>query len=94
MTNKQVDYIDNKGLDDSYYKVLIIRYIKNFKFANRQQINDLIKPKLSNLLTTEQQNNKVHALLAKLRNEGKIINVGGNKLSKWIINEEKINKNQ
>lgn len=97
LTNKQVDYIDNKGLEDSFYKELILQYIKEFKFASRQQINDLIKPKLSNLLTPEQQNNKVRSLLAKLRDEKKIINIGVNKLPKWIINENKIdqtNKNQ
>lgn len=38
-------------------------------------------------------NDKVHSLLAKLRDEGKIINIGVNKLPKWIISEHKIDQN-
>ena len=71
-------------MDNTYYKDYIYEYIKKFGSANRQEINDLIKPKLSNILTAEQLDNKVRYLLRKLKEE-KIINIGSDKSLKWII---------
>lgn len=85
ITNTKKEYIDNKGLDNSYYKDYIYDYIKKFKSASRQEINDLIKPKLSQSLSSEQLDNKVRYLLRKLREEKKIVNIGSDKQPKWII---------
>ncbi len=85
ITNKKVDYIENKGLDNAYYMDYIITYIKKFGSASRQEINDLIKPKLPSNLSSAQLDNKVRYLLGKLREEGKIVNIGTDKTPKWII---------
>ncbi len=87
ITNKELDYIESKGLDNTYYKDYIYEYIKKFGSATRQQINDLIMPKLPSKLSAKQLDNKVRYLLRKLKEENKIINVGSDKLPKWIINE-------
>ena len=63
----------------------IITYIKKFGSASRQEINDLIKPKLPSNLSSAQLDNKVRYLLGKLREEGKIVNLGTDKTPKWII---------
>ena len=44
-------------------------------------------PKLPSKLSAEQLDNKVRYLLRKLKEENKIINVGSDKMPKWIINE-------
>lgn len=85
LTNKQVNYIDNKGLDNAFYREIIYRFIEQFGPTSRKQINDLIKPKLSNILTEKQLDSKIHFLLDSLKNEGKIVNVGSFRQSKWII---------
>lgn len=85
ITDNKEKYMDKKGLDNSYYKDYIYEYIKKFETANRQEINDLIKPKLSSNLTPEQLDNKVRYLLRKLREEDKIVNIGSDKSPKWII---------
>lgn len=85
ITNKKVDYIENKGLDNTYYMDYIITYIKKFGSASRQEINDLIKPKLPSNLSSVQLDNKVRYLLGKLREEGKIVNIGTDKTPKWVI---------
>lgn len=85
ITNKKVDYIENTGLDNAYYMDYIITYIKKFGSASRQEINDLIKPKLPSNLSSAQLDNKVRYLLGKLREEGKIVNIGTDKTPKWII---------
>ena len=87
ITNKELDYLESKGLNNTYYKDYIYEYIKKFGSATRQQINDFIMPKLPSKLSAEQLDNKVRYLLRKLKEENKIINVGSDKLPKWIINE-------
>lgn len=46
----QAGYIKNKGLDDQYYKTLIIEYLKQYSKANRKEINKLLWDKLPDLL--------------------------------------------
>ena len=87
ITNKELDYLESKGLNNTYYKDYIYEYIKKFGSATRQQINDFIMPKLPSKLSAEQLDNKIRYLLRKLKEENKIINVGSDKLPKWIINE-------
>ena len=38
----QAGYIKNKGLDDQYYKTLIIEYLKQYTKANRKEIDRLL----------------------------------------------------
>lgn len=90
ITDEKDKYMGRKGLDNKYYKDYIFEYIKKFKSASRQDIDNLIKPKLSNTLSDKQLDNKVRYLLRKLREEEKIINVGSDKIPIWIIKENKI----
>lgn len=87
ITNKELDYIESKGFDNTYYKDYIYEYIKKLGSATRQQINDFIIPKLPSKLNAKQLDNKVRYLLRKLKEKNKIINVGSDKSPKWIINE-------
>lgn len=60
-------------MDNAYYMDYIITYIKKFGSASRQEINDLIKPKLPSNLSSVQLDNKVRYLLRKMRENGKYI---------------------
>ena len=51
----QAGYIKNKGLDDQYYKTLIIEYLKQYSKANRKEINKLLWDKLSDSLSDDQK---------------------------------------
>lgn len=46
----KVEYIRNKGFDDSYCKDLIIEYLTKWKEASRKQIENLLWDKLSDIL--------------------------------------------
>ena len=85
ITDEKEKYMNNKGIDNKYYMDYIYEYIKTFGSASRKEINDLIKPKLPSNLSNEQLDNKVRSLLRTLRQEEKIINIGTDKNSKWIL---------
>ena len=71
-TNEKASYILNKAFDDDHYKQLIISYLIKFKKANRAEIESLIIPKLSEVLSEKQKSDKVKNLLQSMKRESKI----------------------
>lgn len=71
------DYVSNKSFDDQYFKDLIIEYIKKGSRVKRKDIDSLIVPKLSAVLTDSQKKDKVRNMLSALRVEGKIKSLPG-----------------
>lgn len=78
----KVEYIRNKGFDDTYCKDLIIEYLNKWKEASRKQIENLLWDKLSDVLDEKSKKNKIMHLLQKLRKEGKIRVEEGRKWSR------------
>ena len=85
ITNKEKEYIDNKGLDNTYYKDYILTYIEKFGSATREEINNLIYPKLPVNMSEKNKNNRVRYILSLLRKENKIKNNGSDAKPCWII---------
>jgi hypothetical protein len=67
---------ETKGFDDSHFKSMIVEYLKKFGKAKRNEIDKLIIPKLSDVLTDKQKKSKVGNLLTALRKEDKVKLVG------------------
>ena len=88
-TNTRPEYTRNKGLDDHYYKTLILQHVKEFKSVPAPEIRDLILDKLSSSLTVTQKQAKIKNLLAALRTAGldgqKIKTTGFGKGARWEI---------
>lgn len=86
-TNTRPEYTRNKGLDDHYYKALILQHIKKFKSVPATEIRDLILDKLPNSLAPTQKRAKIKNLLAALRITGldgqKITTTGSGKGARW-----------
>jgi len=82
---KKAEYTQNKGLDDSFYKELIINSLKQHGELKRKEINELLLPKLPDSLNKEQKNTKISNLLRFLKKEGKI-DLGPTRL--WILCQE------
>lgn len=72
------DYVNNKSFDDQYFKDMILEFIKKGKKVKRKDIDNLIQPKLSAVLTDEKKKNKVKNYLQDLRKSNKIILVENN----------------
>lgn len=91
-THTRPEYTRNKGLDDHYYKTLILQHITQFKAASVLEIRDLLMDKLPNSLTQDKKRAKVKNLLTALRITGlegqKIKATTPGKGSRWTIFKE------
>jgi ATP-dependent DNA helicase RecG len=75
-TDEMASYIKNKGLDNQYYKDMILQCLNDFYTVKRSDIEDLLLDKLPDVLSEQQKKNKVRNLLQSLRRENKIIAEG------------------
>lgn len=85
ITDKKANYIDNKGLDNKYYRDYIVDYLKQFKQATRQEINQFIYPKLPSTFSDEAKDKRVKYLLTTLRKRDIITNIGCDTKPIWIL---------
>lgn len=88
-TNTRPEYTRNKGLDDHYYKTLILQHIKQFKTVPAAELRALLLNKLPDPLTPTQKQVKIKNLLAALRATGldgqRITTSGSGKGARWEI---------
>jgi len=79
----KVEYIANRSFDDAHFRDMILDYLTKFGSVKRSTINNLILPKLSEVLTLKQKRKKIENLLTTLRLSGKI-KLNENK--EWTLN--------
>ncbi len=88
-TDTRTDYTRNKGLDDHYYKTVILQHIRRFKSVSLAEVRSLLLDKLPNSLTQEQKLIKLRNLLAALRATGldgtRIVATGAGRTTRWVI---------
>ena len=72
ITNDKASYIKNRAFDDEHYKKMIESFLDKFKKAGRKDIEELILPKLSDVLSETQKKDKVKNLLQAMKNQGRI----------------------
>ena len=89
-TDKKAEYIRHKAFDDSHFCEMIIAYLTKFSEGRRDDFERLLEGKLSDLLTLDQKNSKIHNLLQKLKRENRIKPEGKTSNSVWklIINNQ------
>ena len=85
ITNEKEQYIYNTGLENEFYKNLIIKYIKEYGHASRKEIISLLNPKLPSSLNEKNKINRVRYLINLLKQEGKIYNDKTENLSCWKL---------
>lgn len=88
-TNTRSEYTRNKGLDDHYYKTLILQHIRQFKSASVLEVRSLLLDKLPDSLTPVQKQAKIKNLLTALRMSGldgqKIVATHQGKGGRWEL---------
>lgn len=92
VTNDKASYIKNKAFDKEYYKNLIVEFIKQYKKASREDIDNLLMDKLSNVLNNSQKRNKIRNLLYDMSKKDKTICNQSKSTVKpeWILTSNKI----
>lgn len=84
--DESATYIKNKGVDDKYYKDLIVEYLKQYGKAKKKDIRELLWDKLPDALSDAQKEHKVSNLLAALRKTNVIDTDSANQQrSCWIL---------
>lgn len=81
-------YIHNRGLDDNYYQKLVVEYLQKYGKASRQDIDDLILPKLPEVLDAPQKAHKIKNLLQSMRRAGLIYPSGSRSTATWHLGLE------
>ncbi len=85
ITDKRETYIYNTGLENDFYKSLIIKYIKEYGQASRKEIINLLKDKLPSSLKEKNKVSRIRYLLDLLKKEGKIYNDTKSGQSCWRL---------
>jgi len=81
-SNQKADYIKMRGMDDEYYKELILNYLEKFKNGSRIDLEKLLISKLPDVLLETQKKDKIKNLLQKMKTDNSI---ELNKNRKWIL---------
>jgi len=86
-TGEKAIYIKNRAFDKSYYKDLIIEFLNRYGKASRDDIDNLLMDKLSNILDEKQKRNKIRNLLYEMSKKNKSIRNSSSSSAKpiWIL---------
>lgn len=84
-TSQKAHYIRTRGLDDNYYQQLVLEYLGRYKQASRRDLDDLLRPKLPDVLDDPQKRNKIKNLLQSLRRQGRIHPEGPRSAAVWRL---------
>jgi len=82
-TSQEDDYIKMRGVEDEYYRAMIIKYITKFGKGKKSDFEKLLLNKLPDVLDAKQKKNRVKNILQKLRRDEKIETVGYD----WILSK-------
>jgi ATP-dependent DNA helicase RecG len=69
---KKAEYTRKKGLDDDFYRKLLLDFVKEYRQVNRREVNDLLMDKLPDSMTEKQKLSKIGHLLTALRASNQI----------------------
>lgn len=84
-TAQKAKYIRNRGFDDGYYKQLVIEYLQKYVKASRKELDDLLLPKLPEVLDAEQKAHKIRNLLQTMRRAELIERRGSKNAPEWRL---------
>ena len=84
-TAQKAKYIRNRGFEDGYYKQLVVEYLQKYQRASRKELDDLLLPKLPEVLGDEQKAHKIKNLLQTMRRGRQIENKGSRGEPEWRL---------
>lgn len=82
---QKASYTRNKAFIKQQYYDWIIQGIKDHGLLSRQDIDQLLWDRLSDLYSDKQKKIKINNLISDLRRMGKIQNIGSDAKSRWVL---------
>lgn len=86
-TGEKAKHILDGGLDNRYYRDLIIELIGKHQPVSREVINELLLDKLPEVLNRDQKMDKIHNLISSLSGK-RIRNTGSRRTPQWVLVED------
>ena len=86
-TEQKANYIRNKGFDDNYYRKLVTDFLEKYGKASRREFDELLLPKLPDILDDAQKGHRVRNLLQAMRRDGLIYREGPRATAVWRLGE-------
>ena len=85
-TGMKARHIRDRGFDKKYYQDMILALIQEHEPVKRQDIDELLLPKLPEVLSKKQKKTKINNLLYELSVKmNQIKNTGSRKLPQWVL---------
>ncbi len=87
-TDTRADYIRKRSFDKDHFKDMVISYLRKFHQAEREEIDNLLLDKVSDVLSDAQKQLFVKNLLQEMRRDGTIKTVGSKTYkAKWVLTD-------
>lgn len=87
-TETKAEYIKNRGFDNTYYKSMILEYLKKYKKATREEISTLLLDKLPDVLDEKQKQNRIKNILHSMsKTDESIEKMGSSRKGYWRIRQ-------
>ena len=86
VTGEKAKHIRDGGLDNRYYRDLILELIGKHQPVSREEINELLLDKLPEVLNKDQKMDKIHNLVSSLAGK-RIRNIGSRRTPRWVLIE-------
>lgn len=84
-TGKKARHIQQRGLDNRFYREMVLELVREHEPVTRKDIDDLLMVKLPDALSTEQKKNRIHNIIKALSQDEAIENRGSRRYSKWHV---------
>jgi ATP-dependent DNA helicase RecG len=84
-TGDKAAYIRNRALDKTHYMQLVVAFLRQYRKATREELDQLLLSKLSDALSAQQKRNKIRNLLQEMRRDGTIRPTGPRKTAEWVL---------
>ena len=81
---KRAKHISDRGFDNTYYRDLIVKIVREHQPVSREDIDRLLLGKLPEVLSLDQKLTKIHNLLTSLSGKH-ICNKGTRQQSRWVL---------
>jgi ATP-dependent DNA helicase RecG len=91
-TGKKARHIKQRGLDNQFYREMVVQLVREHQPVTRQDIDALLWTKLPDALDDGQKRNRIHNILKALTYGGHIENRGSRRYSQWYLGTQELPK--